>query len=118
MLYNSVLVDICDLDEIKTRQRREGMYGAVTAVAIKTIFSISTVLVGYLLVWAGFNEKLGVQTVETLSKLRFMVAVCPAFMAVCAVVLLWKFPLTKARALAVRSELEARRGALHEVETT
>lgn len=110
VLYNSVVADIADLDELKTGLRREGMYGAVTAFVMKVVFAVTTVLTGYALAWSGFDEQLPEQSAETLDFMHMLIALWPAGMAALTAALLWFFPLTKARSLEVRRELEARRG--------
>ena len=112
MIYNSVIGDICDLDEIRTRQRREGMYNAVVSLVIKGAFSLNTVIFGYMLAFSGFDQGAKVQSVESMGTLRAIVMLFPAVMGAAAAVLLWLFPLNRARSLRVRAILERRRGRL------
>lgn len=116
VLYNSIVVDICDLDELRTGQRREGVYGAVTAFVMKVVFTVTTVMTGYALSWSGFAEHQALQSAHTLRVLRELVVLWPAAMAAITAALLWYFPLTKRRSLQIRRVLERRRGRLQQVE--
>ncbi len=106
ILYNSVIADICDVDEIKTGKRREGIYSAVGGFMFKLVFSASTLVTGYMLVFAGFDEKLGAQPAGTLVNLRLVVMVFPAAMAAIAALLVYKFPLTEKRVAEYKAELD------------
>jgi GPH family glycoside/pentoside/hexuronide:cation symporter len=110
VLYNSVVADIADLDELKTGLRREGMYGAVTAFILKVLFAATTVIMGYTLAAVGFREDLATQTEHTLGLMHVWIAVWPAVMAGITAILLFFFPLTRAKAGQVRRILEKRRG--------
>lgn len=110
VLYNSIVADIADLDEMKTGQRREGMYGAVTAFVMKVIISVTTVVTGYTLAAAGFNETLPQQAPHTLRAMHLWIVFWPAVMAAFTAGLLVLFPLTRRKAEQVRRILEKRRG--------
>jgi len=109
ILYNSVIADICDVDEIKTGKRREGVYSAVGGFMFKLVFSASTLVTGYMLVFAGFDEKLGTQPTTTLVNLRLIVMLFPAVMAAIAALLAYKFPLTERRVADYKAELDVLR---------
>ena len=49
------MADICDLDELTSFKRREGMFGAAYACLGKAIGAAQMVLAGYLLVWGGIQ---------------------------------------------------------------
>ena len=115
ILYNSVIADICDMDELKTGSRREGMYGAVGNFMFKLVFSASTIIVGYMLAMSGFQESKATQSPETLQILRAIVALFPAIMTAIACALIGIFPLTRRKAAEIRAQLEARRKESHGV---
>lgn len=116
ILYNSIIADICDLDEIRSGQRREGMYGAVGGFVTKLAVSSTTVLTGYMLVLAGYNTGAAMQTPETITNMRLMMVFVPATLAAIGFCLTLYFPITRKRALQIRRVLERRRGKLMEVE--
>ena len=116
ILYNSLIADICDVDELKTGSRREGMYGAVGNFMFKLVFSASTVIVGYMLAFSGFNETQASQRPETIHMLRVIVALFPAVMTGVACILIGIFPLTRRKSDEIRRQLETRRGEFPGVE--
>ena len=79
---------------------------------IKGAFSLNTVIFGYMLAFSGFDQGAKVQSVESMGTLRAIVMLFPAVMGAAAAVLLWLFPLNRARSLRVRAILERRRGRL------
>jgi GPH family glycoside/pentoside/hexuronide:cation symporter len=79
LLCNSLLADICDLDELQSGQRREGTIGAVYSWGTKVGLSLGFVLAGFALALSGFVRELGVdQDPGTMLKLRLMFACVPA----------------------------------------
>ena len=56
-LINAIMPDICDLDELQSGQRREGLFAAVMGLLTKMGISLSTLAMGYLLLWFGLSGK-------------------------------------------------------------
>jgi GPH family glycoside/pentoside/hexuronide:cation symporter len=109
MLAGSSVADICDLDELKTGLRREGMYGAVFAWLIKCALAAVMAVGGFVLTWSGFVPKAAVQTPETINFLKIVFAIVPVFFLVLAFFLIWRFPLTKKIVMEVQEELKQRK---------
>lgn len=66
---------IPDIDEMVTRQRREGLFAAVMTFSRKTTVAIATFIVGLLLQWGGFVKGSQVQpqeAVHTIAALMFI----------------------------------------------
>jgi Na+/melibiose symporter-like transporter len=63
-----MIADICDLDEVKTGRRREGMYGASYSWACKVGVSLTMILSGYRLKWSGFDAEVDVQPEAVIEK--------------------------------------------------
>ncbi len=112
IMLSSMMADICDEDELKHGQRREGMYGAVFSWMEKLVVSIAVSGAGFALAFAGFNPDLGGdQAAETFLKIRLFLAGAPALAAFLAIVALIFYPITAKRAAETRRVLEERRGA-------
>lgn len=106
----SMTADICDLDELDTGTRNEGMYGAGFGWFMKTGFSLSLLIGGVLLNITGFDASLEVQQAsETIRMLRILEAGTPIPMVLGALFLLKTYPLTEARVNEVREELNRRK---------
>jgi GPH family glycoside/pentoside/hexuronide:cation symporter len=110
-LIPSMIADVCDLDELQTHERREGMYGSIFWWVIKLGMSLAMVLSGYLLEFTGFEVDLGAaQAASTLTLMRLADVGVPVLTSLIALWALSRFPITEAKAKEVREELERRRG--------
>jgi GPH family glycoside/pentoside/hexuronide:cation symporter len=115
-LIRSMLADVCDYDELQTGLRREGMYGSMQAWIDKAVGSIATILSGAILVVIGFNQASGAaQAPDTVLWMRISFSLIPILGVFGSMIVLRAFPLTAARMVAIRQELELRRGTIHAV---
>jgi len=111
IMLASMMADICDEDELKHGQRREGMFGGVFAWIEKMVLSLAYLGTGLTLLFARFDPALGgAQAPETFTRMRLFLAGAPALTAVFALVALKFYPITAPCAAATRKQLEARRG--------
>lgn len=109
VLCASMTADICDLDELETGTRNEGMYGAVFGWFMKTGISVALLLGGLLLTLSGFDANLeSEQTFQTIRWLRILEAGIPVPMVLLGLYFLKTYPLDEARALEIREELSER----------
>ena len=108
ILSNSMIADLCDVDELNTGQRREGMYWAVFNWIQKTAISIALLFSGVILDVVGFDGESKVQTESTIFQMRlaYVLVVCGG--VACAAVLVWLIPLSRERMEAVRAQLAER----------
>ncbi len=109
MIAGSMIADICDLDELKTGRRREGMFGASYGWACKAGISLTMVLSGYLLTWSGFDAAVDVQPEAVIRNMRLLYMLVPMGFVGIAAVLVAFYPLTEKRILEVQAELKARK---------
>lgn len=108
MIKNSMLADICDLDELRSGHRREAFYGAVFVTTDKIAMAISFAFQGFLLVASGFDSKLDVQSAATTQFwFKALVITQPAACLV-ALASIFFYPLTQERCRQIRAELDAR----------
>jgi len=113
-LMLSMTADVCDLDELKNGMpRKEGTFAAIYWLMVKLGQAIALFLSGLVLSFVGFQEGEGVvQTVETMTKLRIADIIIPAATAGLALLVMWKYDLTEARANDIKEELIKRRGEI------
>ena len=110
-LMPSMIADVVDTDEIKTHQRREGMYGSIFWFMVKVGLSAALAGSGYLLNATGFDVNLGgEQAARTITLMRLCDAGIPVITSGLAIWAVARFPITEAKAHEVRQELERRRG--------
>jgi len=109
-LVSSMVADVCDLDELKTNERREGMYSAVYWWMVKLGLAISSLISGFLINASGFNVALGAaQSTRTLLYMRLFDIGIPIVTTSIAIVVLASFPLSEQHAYENRQNLERRR---------
>ena len=110
-LMGSMIADVVDVDEIQTRQRREGMYGAVFWWVVKLGMAAALAGGGFLLKATGFDVALGgAQTERTITLMRLFDAFIPFVASGVAIWAIASYPITEEAAHEVRAQLEARRG--------
>lgn len=112
VLMGSMIADVCDEDELSTRERREGMYGSMFWWVIKLGMSAALMVSGYLLNFTGFDVDLPAQTEETLFWMRVYDVLIPTASSLVAIWLVYKYSITEEKALQTRQQLEQRRGVL------
>ncbi len=112
-LMPSMICDVVDMDELNTRERREGMYGSIFWWVVKLGQSVAIFGGGLLLVWTGFNVELGGnQSAEAITMMRICDALIPCIASGIAIWSIASYTITEEKAHEVRMELEARRGAV------
>ena len=112
-LMGSMVCDVVDADELRTHERREGMYGSIFWWVVKLGQSIAIFGGGLLLVWTGFDVDLGAnQTPEAIRLMRLCDAFVPCVASGLAILAVASYPITEEKAHEVRMKLEERRGAV------
>ena len=110
-LMGSMVADVCDQDELKTGERREGMYGAIFWWVVKLGMAAALGAGGFLLNATGFNVDLaGEQTERTLFLMRVFDVTVPLVASIVALLLIASYGITEPKARAIRTALEKRRG--------
>ncbi|MDX9728305.1 MAG: MFS transporter [Bacteroidales bacterium] len=112
-LMMSMTADVCDLDELNNGMpRKEGTFGAIYWWMVKLGQALALVLGGLVLKLVGFDQNAAVQTAETITKLRIADIAIPAFTALLAILVMWKYDLTETKAREIKMMLIERRGEL------
>ena len=106
-----MLADICDIDELETGERREGMFSAVYWWMVKMGLAIAGLLGGAMLTWTGFKQDLGIgQSVDTLLWMRIFDVGIPIITSIIAIFIIMTIHDSEEDAHEVRQKLEERRG--------
>jgi GPH family glycoside/pentoside/hexuronide:cation symporter len=107
----AMVADVCDLDELKTGERREGMYGAIYWWMVKLGMAAAALIFGFLLNATGFDVALkGAQSVKSLMLMRAFDCGVPLVTSAIAIWAVLSYGITAAKAREMRLELETRRG--------
>jgi len=110
-LMPSMIADVVDLDELKTHQRREGMYGSIYWWVVKLGMAAAIAGGGLLLNATGFDVALEAnQSERAVVLMRLFDAFVPAAASAIAIWAIATFSITEERAHEVRLQLEQRRG--------
>ena len=111
------IADVVDVDELKTHERREGMFGSIFWWVVKLGMAAALAGGGFLLNATGFDVALqGAQTERAIFLMRLCDAVIPMVTSAIAIWAVARFPITEETAREVRLELERRRGRPGEIE--
>lgn len=112
-LMGSMVADVCDLDELKSYQRREGMFGSIFWWVVKLGMAAALAAGGVLLNATGFDVALqGQQTASTLLLMRIFDVGAPFLTSLAAIGVVYTYDITEQRALEIRDALEQRRGVV------
>jgi GPH family glycoside/pentoside/hexuronide:cation symporter len=111
VLAPSMCVDVVDEAELRSGQRREGAFNSWLSWSIKFCLAFSWLVSGVILEATGFHAALGGnQAPAAIWWIRFLFAAVPVVALSIVILLLGLYPLSQRRVLALRVELEARRG--------
>ena len=109
-LTSSMVADVCDLDELQTGTRREGMFSAIYWWMVKLGLAVASLLSGILLNVTGFDIALGAdQTAKTLLYMRFFDIGIPIVASIVAIFIIMTFKISEAKAYDIREQVERRR---------
>ena len=109
-LMNSMVADVCDLDELNTGKRREGMYSSIYWWTVKLGMSLAFALSGFLLNKTGFNVALsGAQTSSTFLQMRLFDVFIPATCKLIAIFMVKIYKITEDRSYEIRQQLKINR---------
>jgi glycoside/pentoside/hexuronide:cation symporter, GPH family len=109
----AVMPDICDIDELKSGERREGLFAAVGSFVSKIEHSVCILLGGYLVSFSGFDTHLASQKIqqphEVLERLRWLGFTPAIIFSGLAFIVSFSYPVTQKMMEDVRAQLDARR---------
>ena len=106
-LMPSMVADVCDLDELKTGERREGMYGSIYWWVVKLGMAAALAAGGFLLNFTGFDVNLeGNQTASALFWMRVCDVFIPVIASLLAIALVASYDLSESKVREIRAELD------------
>jgi GPH family glycoside/pentoside/hexuronide:cation symporter len=108
-LMMSMTADVCDLDELATGKRREGIFGAIYWWMVKFGFAIAGLLSGAIMSFVGFVPGVAAQAAGAVDGLRLFYSGVPIFGTLLAMWIMRDYDLDEQRANEVHVELERRK---------
>jgi GPH family glycoside/pentoside/hexuronide:cation symporter len=112
-LMMSMTADVCDLDELATGKRREGIFGAIYWWMVKLGFAVAGLLSGAIMSFVAFSPGAAVQPDGAVDGLRLFYSGVPIFGTLLAMWIMRDYDLDEQRAREVHAELERRKQRAH-----
>lgn len=110
LICQSLLADICDVDELENGQRREGLVGAAYSWAMKLAISLGFFTTGFVLVMTGFSVSKGMkQDPGTLLSMRLLFSLVPAAAVCVAIWLVTRLKLDESDVQEIQRKLAERK---------
>ncbi len=108
-LMMSMTADVCDMDELNSGKRREGIFGAIYWWMVKFGFAIAGLLTGIIMSMVGFDTSAATQTEGAVTGLRLFFSGLPILGTLTAMWVMWDYDLTEKKANDIKKELAARK---------
>jgi len=109
-LMMSMTADICDMDELISGKRREGIFGAIYWWMVKFGFAIAGLLTGMIMALVGFDAGAETQAEGAVTGLRIFFSGIPILGTLIAMWIMKNYDLTEEKANEIKQELKARKG--------
>jgi GPH family glycoside/pentoside/hexuronide:cation symporter len=109
-LMMSMTADVCDMDELESGKRREGVFGAIYWWMVKFGFAIAGLLTGVIMSAVAFKAGAPTQPEGAVTGLRFFFSGVPIFGTLVAMWVMWNYDLTEKKAREIKKELDERKG--------
>lgn len=108
-LMMSMTADVCDLDELATGKRREGIFGAIYWWMVKLGFAVAGLLSGAIMSVVAFTPGAAMQPAGAVDGLRLFYSGVPIVGTLLAMWFMRDYDLDETRALEVNAELQRRK---------
>jgi len=109
-LMMSMTADVCDMDELNSGKRREGIFGAIYWWMVKFGFAIAGLLTGVIMSSVGFDPSSPTQTEGAITGLRLFFSGIPILGTLIAMWVMRNYDLTEDKAKEIKDELLALKG--------
>jgi GPH family glycoside/pentoside/hexuronide:cation symporter len=95
-----MIPDIIEMDELQTRQRREGSYYAFASFFQKLGTGFAIWLMGQAMTWTGYitpssTVPIPVQPEGALISIRLFASVLPAVLLIVSILFAWRYPISR-----------------------
>lgn len=111
LMGDVTLSDVIDEDDVKTGQRREGMYFGMSGLIITLAYALSSAVFGWVSSAYGYDPLLSTQPESVALGFRIYMSIPPAVGSLLAIAALLFYPLHGNRLTAVKAALQQRHQA-------
>jgi len=109
-VLSAMMGDVTDHDELRHGERREGMFGAVMAIIMKTLGAFGALAAGAIIVLSGFEQAKGMhQDPGVFNTMLILYSIVPGIAACGGFLLLYRFKLTSAKVAEIKEQLAVQR---------
>ena len=108
-LMMSMTADVCDLDELNTGKRREGIFGAIYWWMVKLGFAFAGLLSGAIMSYVGFNSDAATQPEGAITGLRLFFSMVPILGTLVAMWIMSDYDVSEARAREIRAAIDQKK---------
>jgi GPH family glycoside/pentoside/hexuronide:cation symporter len=105
----SMIADICDLDELQSGERREGMFGAIWYTLLKLGAALAMAVSGLLISLGGIVDGVAKQSPEAVLNARLVFAILPMACVAIGAFFILKYSITERDAEEAREQLSRKR---------
>jgi GPH family glycoside/pentoside/hexuronide:cation symporter len=109
-LPSAIQADVIDYDELKTGQRREGLYMGMWSISKKLAAALGVGAGLYVLGWAGYQPR-AAQSETVIWALRVLYALVPSICNIAAMLIVWRYPISGSVHRQIRATIEHRKAA-------
>jgi GPH family glycoside/pentoside/hexuronide:cation symporter len=107
LMGDVILSDVVDEDEVKTGQRREGMYFGMSGLIITLAYALSSVMFGWIVTAFGYDPSLTVQPETVGMGFRVYMTIPPLVGSLLAMAALWFYPIHGQRLQEIKRKLQS-----------
>ncbi len=111
-LMMSMTADVCDMDELESGKRREGVFGAIYWWMVKFGFAIAGLLTGVIMSAVAFKAGAPTQPEGAVTGLRIFFSGVPILGTLIAMWVMRNYDLTEEKAREIKKEIDTRKGQL------
>ncbi|MDH3352583.1 MAG: MFS transporter [Gammaproteobacteria bacterium] len=111
LLPRTMMADVCDHDQAESGAERMGLYYALLQLSSKLAAGLmaSAIYVG--LSWFGFDPDAGAENTQaTIDNVRYLIVFTPIAAYVLVMLLMWRYPIDRARQKELRRIIDERAG--------
>jgi len=112
VIMMSMTADICDMDELNTGKRREGLFGAIYWWMVKFGLAFAGLLSGLILTLVGYKQGSGeiiIQTESALNGLRLVFSGLPIAGTLLAMYIMKDYSVSEEKSLEIRAALDLKK---------
>lgn len=111
ILFDVLIAEIVDEDELRTGARREGMYFGINGFAVRLGISLQAIVVAQVFTRTGYNAYLTAQPASAINGLRILVTAVPWVAVAIAIASIYLYPLHGTKLADVQRQIAAKHAA-------